>query len=64
MRPITFLIVFLLASTAFAQCPGGTCTRPVKQTTKSVLKSVTKTVEVAKTKVVQRPRFRLFKRWR
>ena len=64
MRPIAFLLVFLLASTALAQCPGGTCQRPAKAATKSVLKSVTKTVEVAKTKVVQRPRFRLFKRWR
>ena len=61
MRPIVFLICFLFASSLFAQCPGGTCQRPVK----SVLKSTTKVVQKATVREVQRVRkFRLFKRWR
>ncbi len=64
MRSLVFLICFLFASTAFAQCPGGMCQRPV-QATKSVLKATTKVVQKATVKERLTVRKgRLFRRWR
>ena len=64
MRSIVFLICFLFASSLFAQCPGGTCQRPV-QATKSVLKATTKVVQKATVRESRRvAKFRLFRRWR
>lgn len=63
---LAFLAVgLLLCGEAFAQCPGGTCQRPV-QATKSVLKSTTKVVQKSvRTEPIRKIwRIRLFKRAR
>lgn len=62
MRSLVFIICFLFASTLFAQCPGGTCQRPVKATAKTVTKVVQKTVRNEPIRKVWR--IRLFRRGR
>lgn len=60
----TILVFFALCATADAQCPGGTCQRPV-HATKSVLKATTKVVQKATVRESRRvQKFRLFRRWR
>lgn len=63
---MSILIVLFACSFANGQCPGGTCTRPVKSVlvkTKSVV-TETKTKTVATVKVINKKRFHLFKRHR
>ena len=62
------LLVFLLAGSASAQCPGGVCQRPLTapvKTTKSVLVKTTEVVQKATVREYRRvQKVRLFRRWR
>ncbi len=63
MRPFIFIACLLLCGSAFAQCPGGQCTRPqgVKSTATKTVKAVAAPVQ--KSQPIRRT-FRLFRRWR
>lgn len=61
MKSLSSIILLLvLSSPAWGQCPGGACptSTPVKSTVSVLTKTIVKSVEVTKQRVVRRPLFR------
>lgn len=57
---LSIVVLFVLGSFAWGQCPGGTCrpAEPVKRTASVLVKTATKSAEVTKQRVERRPLLR------
>lgn len=62
MKYLVLIIALLFCSVSYGQCPGGTCARPIKEKTVSVLKKTENVTKTVVKKTVAKKRF-LRLRW-